>query len=96
MVAFAFKNIYFHLFYQVHGMSGNADIPNLRQFPLIPLLLSSFSFLRLARHRQLQLVILRIAAHRHLLAEMSRTVRLVIREKRRTENPHRKYRIYTS
>ena len=44
MVAFAFKNIYFHLFYQVHGMSGNADTPNLRQFPLIPLLLSSFSF----------------------------------------------------
>ena len=96
MVAFAFKNIYFHLFYQVHGMSGNADTPNLRQFPLIPFLLSSFPFLRLARHRQLQLVILRIAAHRHLLAEMSRIVRLVIREKRRTENPHRKYRIYTS
>lgn len=40
MVAFAFKNIYFHLFYQVHGMSGDADTPNLRQFPLIPLLLS--------------------------------------------------------
>ena len=39
--------------------------------------LSSFPLFRLARHRQLQLFILRIAAHRHLLAEMSRIVRLV-------------------
>ena len=58
-------------------MSRNADTPNLRQFPLIPFLLSSFPFLRLARHHQLQQFLFRIAAHRHFLTEMSRIVRLV-------------------